>query len=637
MTQLPSAEESAVGRVLAEGERVFSADWTSDGGAKDRYSANDLGMRTLVTVPIFYHRATVGALNLEWSKKLTVNEATLVLRQAQTVADYLAPVVQSQRQLSALDGFSARLSWPELSNWNYEENVLRQVAVVHDTMSVFATGIGLKVGFRAVWAACSNKRKIRDRVLSDSSANIDALVRTEVARLAIEFGLRQNNLQVRKTRLVIIAPGAEPLHVGTLRMADAAFGAENFDTSRAPLGSNYMFRRTVAALVASNLVESVRMELSAALSELQTRLQSKELYSVADWITEIESGITGIGLPWAVAAIQGRTRLLGRPGPVRTVEELLKQHNKNGNLQEDFAVYDINHSGATAYHAISLHLPVAAGAQLWIGVSRMGFGHELKWNSPWRAFLERVREAANTALLRIISTMEFEKLALDQARTQGLITTLVTMGTITHQLSNFASGMSGSVEILDEATRLGKMHADDDTKRTIRAMKESTTRLQQLLEPLSTMTVVDERRPCDLQEAIREAEKLHSFSLREKDIVLKRPPNEQSMLIDIPFYVATLALANLITNSLDAIGRTGTIEITTEDTRDVLVCHVKDDGPGLPISNPFDLGVTTKERSGGWGLYLTRRSLRENQSEIQVTDPGPGGTVFTLRFPKAQP
>jgi sensor histidine kinase regulating citrate/malate metabolism len=110
--------------------------------------------------------------------------------------------------------------------------------------------------------------------------------------------------------------------------------------------------------------------------------------------------------------------------------------------------------------------------------------------------------------------------------------------------------------------------------------------------------------------------------------------------IDVPFNVALLAIANLISNAKDAIGkRGGNIWIEAEDAGDMIHCYVMNDGPTVDpdIKGRIfrQIGATTKQDQNihGWGLYLVYRSLIENRGYIELTSSNPGETKFTIRFP----
>jgi len=115
---------------------------------------------------------------------------------------------------------------------------------------------------------------------------------------------------------------------------------------------------------------------------------------------------------------------------------------------------------------------------------------------------------------------------------------------------------------------------------------------------------------------------------------------DRNQSVDIPRDILSLSLTNLVSNAIEAIGSNGTIRITTEDDGLHVRCHISDTGPGIaPLLRDkiFHLGLTTKPDSGGWGLYLTRRSLLEHAGDLVLSETSPQGTRFTILLPKPKP
>jgi PAS domain S-box-containing protein len=111
------------------------------------------------------------------------------------------------------------------------------------------------------------------------------------------------------------------------------------------------------------------------------------------------------------------------------------------------------------------------------------------------------------------------------------------------------------------------------------------------------------------------------------------------------------ALNNIISNALQAMGENGgqlTFKIKAlkrqktraqpEQPPEVEI-SIADTGPGIPkdlqdrIFQPF---FTTSSSGTGLGLAITRRIINAHRGSIQV-DSFPGGTVFTIRLPMAEP
>ena len=66
---------------------------------------------------------------------------------------------------------------------------------------------------------------------------------------------------------------------------------------------------------------------------------------------------------------------------------------------------------------------------------------------------------------------------------------------------------------------------------------------------------------------------------------------------------------------------------------------VIDDGPGIPeaiLDRIFEPFFTTKDGGSGLGLYLSRESLKEQDSRLTVCNRSEGGACFTIWLPTAE-
>jgi signal transduction histidine kinase len=97
--------------------------------------------------------------------------------------------------------------------------------------------------------------------------------------------------------------------------------------------------------------------------------------------------------------------------------------------------------------------------------------------------------------------------------------------------------------------------------------------------------------------------------------------------------------ANLIDNALDAIPKSGRVDISASRERNRVVVRVVDDGPGIPAdvrARMFEPFFTTKPvgKGSGLGLDIVRRLLVHNNADIEV-DSSPGRTEFRVSLPLA--
>jgi len=98
--------------------------------------------------------------------------------------------------------------------------------------------------------------------------------------------------------------------------------------------------------------------------------------------------------------------------------------------------------------------------------------------------------------------------------------------------------------------------------------------------------------------------------------------------------------ANLIDNALDAIPKSGRVDISAVRQRDRVVVRVVDNGPGIPEdvrARMFEPFFTTKPvgQGTGLGLDIVRRLLVHNNADIEV-ESAPGRTEFRVSLPVAE-
>lgn len=116
------------------------------------------------------------------------------------------------------------------------------------------------------------------------------------------------------------------------------------------------------------------------------------------------------------------------------------------------------------------------------------------------------------------------------------------------------------------------------------------------------------------------------------NITLKLPKNDFDLICD--FQKLSSAFVNLILNSIQAIGGTGTVEITAEENNDKIIIQFKDSGKGISkedIDKIFDPLFTTKQQGTGLGLSSVTSIIDAHRGTISATSPP---TVFTITLPK---
>jgi len=95
-------------------------------------------------------------------------------------------------------------------------------------------------------------------------------------------------------------------------------------------------------------------------------------------------------------------------------------------------------------------------------------------------------------------------------------------------------------------------------------------------------------------------------------------------------------LTNLITNSYDAMGESGSLRITASVEGRAAVIEVEDDGPGIERSlaeRVFEPFYTAKHQGTGLGLAIVRRMVEAHGGSVHVDGDASRGTRFVVRLP----
>ncbi|HKX31281.1 MAG TPA: GAF domain-containing sensor histidine kinase [Blastocatellia bacterium] len=630
----------------------------------------DLDPRSsIVAAPVKFHGAVIGCLSVEWKDGgLFTNTA---IKQIRNFADLISPIAQSRREIAALDQLCFRFT-----RWQVEKNpiddnrgAIRDVTdILHDITSPLVTIITINFGFQAL--GCLRRKHGPSEVLSQT---------TITDEFAIEAGVRAGGtmeVEVIKESLVVKKVDENGYKLPPLPIGGLVFvvPSERDDLTHPTLARGYLYRRAARAMVAEELLTISRYHLNAVLKDFVMRLNSRHVDNLSEWFYELWRTANAAGLPWAAASQMNDDNLIGSPTWIEVIKgRQLQPQNMGGEPAEstELKLIPLDPPVAETRQIIRLYLPETK-TWVWLGIVRKEFGPELEFHSPWKEFLERFAEIADSSSVRLMAAIEFHRLQILTAQAQGLATVAVTTGTLHHQLTNLVRDLANPISTLNEALQVGKLKADGHLGEIIVSMKESAGHLLGLASEMMNVTKIDDHRPCKLLEAVKESKTLFGIALRQGEIELEVVV-ASDLEVDVPFHVASLAIANLVSNAKDAflLGETKStvtiavqreqitqmvgdgffsveakdsiervkrfIRIEAQDQGDMIHCQVTDNGPGVKPQlrdRIFNLGATTKPGSGGWGLYLAKRSLQENRGYLDLTRTGPEGTQFTIRFPK---
>ncbi len=209
---------------------------------------------------------------------------------------------------------------------------------------------------------------------------------------------------------------------------------------------------------------------------------------------------------------------------------------------------------------------------------------------------------------------------------------------VAHEINNPLQIILGLSQLID----ISGKNLDDETKKYIDMIKDSSIRIKKVVEFLSSYMehtkLIKEDRLFRISKSIKSAydavfnlENMLGINLSYNII--------DDFVVNGDLHKVVIAIENLILNSFDAIkakGGEGHILIRSFIEKNKGIVEVEDDGIGIKeevIPKIFDTFFTTKKNGTGLGLGIVRRVMLMHKGDVKLLKTGGGKTIFRLTFP----
>ena len=598
------------------------------------YRDNHWLMRRIakIRVPIFLHNSVVATLKAETGEESFTQDDQYKLSD---IARSISLLVQAYREMSAQDEISQKLAQLQIDTktYNIEEDVNKITAVIHEVLCPSTAGISIKAGFSEYEGVAplngAGEQSIRERLkweLSEEARTSEPAIGRISKELKISYSTdhEKDGKQTLGEFILALDPKGGEKEPLTL--------AENLFNSNA-----------MSDLLTNALLNFIRGHLNQLTDILGVRLGGLEETNPEDWIKKVNKTAKDAKLLWAVASYSESDNLLGEAEAVGLVNELersVKPDLKHG--CEKLYLFSLGLPQHGTYHVIKKSLEETE-QNLWFGVGRREFDRELDYISPWAFFIDQFCKIADAGLLRILNKRKEEEQKKAMAEFHGLATAAIATGTVMHQLVNLVRSLTSPMIALEVAIKHKRLRGSDRHRALILSLRRTGDQIDEVVKLFAGVVKPDEQQPCSLRQAIEQAKGLLESSLKRRGIVFDYEEVPEGVIIDVPFHVASAALANAVNNSREAIRdghiKNGLIKIRMEENGHMYICHITDNGPGVPspVQKTLFEGICKSDKpySHGMGLYLSARSMRENGGDIRLTHPGPDpSTTFSIYFPK---
>ena len=211
---------------------------------------------------------------------------------------------------------------------------------------------------------------------------------------------------------------------------------------------------------------------------------------------------------------------------------------------------------------------------------------------------------------------------------------------VNHDIKNGLIPIRNVVRHLLDAARAGPDQLAAAWRDRQATVESSVSYLEQLATNYARLYPQPGRKPCDVNDAVRETIRRVGDASRGE---LRTELADELPAVHTDPVVLRRILENLVGNAFDSLeSRSGTVTVLTaraagaDDGRPVVRITVADTGKGMSreeLNRAFDDFYTTKPGGTGLGLSIVRRLVLDANGALRVeTEPG-GGSKFIVELP----
>jgi signal transduction histidine kinase len=205
---------------------------------------------------------------------------------------------------------------------------------------------------------------------------------------------------------------------------------------------------------------------------------------------------------------------------------------------------------------------------------------------------------------------------------------------LTHEIKNPLAGLSATIELL----------RDDDPGPYREVYGQMLTELKRVSTTVDSLLRLAKPQPpqradVDMVKVLRDVEALFAARTRRMGLTLDiEIPDEFVPVLKLDHGLMVQLLVNLLTNSIQATDRGGTIRVLLAPfpNRDGVVLAVSDTGKGIPgdaLQRVFDPFFTTKDEGTGLGLAICRQIVEQHGGTITIESEVERGTQVVMLLP----
>ncbi len=249
------------------------------------------------------------------------------------------------------------------------------------------------------------------------------------------------------------------------------------------------------------------------------------------------------------------------------------------------------------------------------------------------------REVA-AAFNRMLDELDAAQRRLSHAAALAAIGELST--SVVHEIRNPLSSIKMNINTLRKEVKWDSAHSElaEIASRQVGRVERMLNDLLQYGKPLDINP-----EPVLFEELVRDVLEVTGEKAREKNVHIKITDLLKEDKIAVDGEQITRALANLVTNAIQAVDEGGSIIVAgMPEEKDMIRIAVTDSGPGIPgavLEKLFQPFVTTREDGTGLGLANVKKIVEYHGGTVSAVngadngaDNGTRGAIFSILIPK---
>jgi len=286
----------------------------------------------------------------------------------------------------------------------------------------------------------------------------------------------------------------------------------------------------------------------------------------------------------------------------------------------------------------TIHMWERIADHLALALSKMLAEEQVKTHAEELERLHSILEEKAAEVEEYATNME--NLAQERARklqdSERLAAIGATAGMVGHDIRNPLQSITGDIYLAkieldalpESEQKLNALESLVEIEKNLDYINKIVQDLQDYARPLNPKA-----EETDLKLTI---EKLISKSSLPENINIEIFVTDDARMICFDTYYINRILYNLVTNSIQAMPRGGTVTVQGYKKTNDLVLTVKDTGVGIPESikqKMFTPMFTTKSKGQGFGLPVVKRMTESLGGTVTFESTEGKGTTFIVRLP----